>query len=32
MPVDSNRTRWSRLYWLVAGYTLVLTLLLYLIS
>ncbi len=32
MPADSNPFRWNRLYWAVAGYTLVLTLLLYLIS
>lgn len=32
MPVDSRPIRWNRFYWAVAGYTLVLTLLLYLIS
>ncbi len=32
MPDGSKPFRWNRLYWAVAGYTLVLTLLLYLIS
>ena len=32
MPVDSKPVPWKRLYWAVAGYTIVLTLLLYLIS
>ena len=32
MRVDSKPIRWSRIYWLVGGYTVVLTLLLYLIS
>ena len=32
MPADSKPIPWNRLYWAVAGYTLILTLLLYLIS
>ncbi len=32
MPADSNSVPWNRLYWAVAGYTVVLVLLLYLIS
>ena len=32
MPAGSKPVPWKRLYWAVAGYTLILTLLLYLIS
>ncbi len=32
MPVDLKSVPWNRLYWAVAGYTVILVLLLYLIS